>query len=796
MLPLLALRDTVPFPGNVLPLTVGRPASVAALQYNIDNQLSPPELFLLAQKDAAEEEPQQTGLYTIGTVAVVLQMDKVSNGLFRVLVDTKNRCRLDSLERLETGCLLATVTPVPSDREQPDPKQIDALVKAVRTRFNALVEASEQIPDVVQGALSGIDDPERIFNTIANHLYSGRLEERQQLLEISGLAEQLERLAELMEGELTVLGLDRRLHHRVKKQMEKSQREFYLNEQMKAIQKELGEGTGGQDEFEQLEKRFRDSGMPADTLKKSLSELERFKMMSPMSAEASVMRSYLDWLVGVPWKQRSRLRRDLSRARQILDEDHYGLEEVKERILEYLAVQRRVRRMRGPILCLVGPPGVGKTSLGQSIARVTRRQFVRLSLGGVRDEAEIRGHRRTYIGALPGKIIQKMATAGTINPLFLLDEVDKLGMDFRGDPASALLEVLDPEQNHTFSDHYLEVNYNLSEVMFVCTANTTDLPPALLDRMELIRLPGYTEDEKQAIARKYLLPKQMKNSGIRDGELVVSDAAILDLIRYYTREAGVRGLDRELAKICRKVVLAHSGKTKQSGGGKQKTLSTRVGSVQLSRYCGVRVFDYGKGEERNRVGQINGLAWTSAGGELLIIEASMVPGKARQILTGSLGDVMKESIQIAVTVVRNQAEKLGVPSDFLETTDVHVHVPEGATPKDGPSAGVGMCIAVLSALCNIPARSDLAMTGELTLQGRILPVGGLKEKLLAARRAGIRKVLIPEGNSRHLEEIPNKIKNKLDIHCVSSIDEVLPLALERLPKPLKVTRRRSQVRPH
>jgi ATP-dependent Lon protease len=659
-----------------------------------------------------------------------------------------------------------------------EPALADAsiVVKAAISQFEQYVQQTKKVPAEVLGALTGIDSPGRLADTMAAHL-SLRVDQKQAILEVRDPLERVEHVMGLLQGELDIHQVERRIRGRIKKQMEKSQREYYLNEQMKAIQRELGEMDEQPNELEELEKRIDSAGMPKEAAEKTRSELAKLKMMSPMSAEASVLRSYLDWMLNVPWKKRSRVTHDLAKAKHVLDTDHYGLDEVKDRILEYLAVQQRVRKIKGPVLCLVGPPGVGKTSLGESIARATNRKFVRMALGGVRDEAEIRGHRRTYIGSLPGKVVQKMSKVGVKNPLFLLDEIDKMGMDHRGDPASALLEVLDPEQNHTFNDHYLEVDYDLSEVMFVCTSNSMNIPAPLLDRMEVIRIPGYTEDEKVNIALRYLVPKQMKNSGLKKDELLFSDEGIRHLVRYYTRESGVRGLERAIAKICRKVVkeaLLHS----------EKGSLIEIAADQVELYSGVRKFSYGRAQDKNQIGQVTGLAWTQVGGELLTIEATAVPGKGKIVKTGSLGDVMQESIQAALTVVRSRAQVLGIPGNFHEKYDLHVHVPEGATPKDGPSAGIGMCTALVSVFTGIPVRSDVAMTGEITLRGEVLPIGGLKEKLLAAHRGGIECVIIPKENERDLKEIPDNIKASLKIHTAQWIDEVLAVALERTPQPL------------
>ena len=780
-LPLLPLRDAVVFPGIVMPLLVGRAQSVAALYAAMR---SGKQIFLVTQRDPGLDEPKEKDLYQVGAIADITQLVQVREDVYKVLVEANCRAVLQDFEQGDdhVWCSLQQVPPAPAAGEQ---EQV--LARKVLDAFERFVNLSKKVSEDSFAAVSGIDDPGALADRVAGHM-PFTISIRQALLEELDTAARLENLLQHIERETGSLQVDKRLRTRVRKQMEKSQREYYLNEQMKAIQEELGEiEGGGASEAEQFEARLRKSGMPASHLQRAMSELGKFKLMSPMSAEASVLRTYLDWLAGMPWKKRTRLRHDIAHARRVLDEDHYGLEDVKTRILEYLAVQKRVRKVRGPILCLVGPPGVGKTSLGQSIARATSRKFVRLSLGGVRDEAEIRGHRRTYIGSLPGKIIQKISSIGTANPLFLLDEVDKMGMDYRGDPASALLEVLDPEQNCTFSDHYLELDYSLSEVMFICTANSLEIPPPLLDRMEVVRIPGYTEDEKLEIAQNFLIPKQRKHNGLRPAELHFQPQALLDVVRYYTREAGVRNLEREIAKVCRKVVLNLTEQANQEKGKsqapKRRKRPITVTPKRLEEYCGIRRHSYGQGDSKNRIGQVHGLAWTDAGGDLLTIEATVVPGKARQVLTGSLGDVMKESIQAAVTVVRSRAGLLGVPADFLENRDVHVHVPEGAMPKDGPSAGICMCIALISALTGIPVRSEVAMTGEITLQGRILPIGGLKEKLLAARRAGIKQVLVPEENRKNIKEISKNILKDIEIRYMSWVDQAVDIALERQPGP-------------
>ncbi len=764
--PVLPLRDVVVYPHMVIPLFVGRDKSIVALD---DAMARDKQILLVAQKQADVDDPKPRDLYTIGTLATILQLLKLPDGTVKVLVEGVSRAMVEGLEI--DGHFTADMTPLP-DVEQYDEREIDVLTRSVISHFEQYVKLNKKVPPEILTSLAGIEQPGRLADTVAAHM-ALKLSEKQKVLEIQDVRGRLEHILALIEAEMEMLQIEKRIRGRVKSQMEKSQREYYLNEQMKAIQKELGDLDDAPNELGDLEKKIAKAGMPKEAREKANAELNKLKLMSPMSAEATVVRNYVDWLVKVPWKKRSKIRLDIAAAQAVLDEDHYGLEKVKERIVEYLAVQQRVKRLKGPILCLVGPPGVGKTSLGQSMARATNRKFVRMSLGGVRDEAEIRGHRRTYIGSLPGKVLQNMARTGVRNPLFLLDEVDKMSMDFRGDPSSALLEVLDPEQNSTFADHYLEVEFDLSEVMFVCTANTLNIPAPLLDRMEVIRLPGYTEEEKQNIARRYLLPKQKKQNGLRDEELKVSDPAILDMIRHYTRESGVRNLEREAAKICRKSV-------------KQLLLepATKLISVtpkNLDTFLGVRRHRFGKAEEANRIGQVTGLAWTEVGGELLTIESAVMPGKGKLQYTGQLGEVMQESIQAAMTVVRSRAGTLGIEPDFYQKMDVHVHVPEGATPKDGPSAGTGMCTALVSALTRIPVRANVAMTGEITLRGEVLPIGGLKEKLLAAQRGGIETVLIPSENEKDLVEIADNIKEKLDIRPVKWIDEVLEIALVRSP---------------
>jgi ATP-dependent Lon protease len=769
VLPLLPLRDVVVFPHMVIPLFVGRAKSIVALEAAMASEK---RILLVAQRSAAEDDPGIKDIYRVGTIANVLQLLKLPDGTVKVLVEGTERALIETVSERH-GALDATAQSVV---EAPiGAEEADALVRAAMRLFEQYVNLGKKVPTEVLSALSGIDEPGRLADTMAAHM-SLELAQKQDVLEVLAVRERIEHLMSLMESEIELFQVEKRIRGRVKKQMEKSQREYYLNEQMKAIQKELGELEDAPNELENLERRIREAGMSKDAEAKALAEFGKLKMMSPMSAEASVVRSYLDWMVSVPWKKRSKVRNDLARAEQILEQDHYGLEEVKERILEYLAVQKRVGKAKGPVLCFVGPPGVGKTSLGESIARATNRNFVRMALGGVRDEAEIRGHRRTYIGSLPGKIVQKLSKAGVRNPLFLLDEVDKMGMDHRGDPASALLEVLDPEQNNSFNDHYLEVDYDLSDVMFICTSNSMNIPPALLDRMEVIRISGYTEDEKYNIAQRYLIPKQMKNAGLASSEIGITEAAVRDIIRYYTRESGVRGLERQISRICRKQVKRLSIR--------KDLACVEVSPELLAEYLGVRKYRYGEALQENHIGQVTGLAWTQVGGELLTIECVAVPGKGRQVKTGSLGDVMQESIQAAMTVVRSRAKMLGIRPDFHEKYDLHIHVPEGATPKDGPSAGVGMCTAMVSVLTGIAVRADVAMTGEITLRGQVLAIGGLKEKLLAAHRGGIKTVIIPEENERDLQEIPENIKAALVIRPVRWIDEVLDIALERMPEPV------------
>ena len=773
-LPVLPLRDVVVYPHMVIPLFVGRAKSIRALDKALAHDK---QILLVAQKSASEDEPVASDLFHVGTVATILQMLKLPDGTVKVLVEGEYRARIACLTDLDE-CFSASLEVM--ETEEATEAENDVYKHTALDQFERFIQINKKIPSEVLSSLQNIDDIGRLADTLAAHM-TLKLEEKQKVLEMPSSRERLEYLMAKMETEIDLVEVEKRIRGRVKKQMEKSQREYYLNEQMKAIQKELGDmdESGGND-MDELRRRIVAADMPEEALKKTLAEHKKLQMMSPMSAEATVVRGYIDWMLQVPWKKRSKVRLDMQRAQSILDEDHFGLEEVKERIVEYLAVQKRVRKLKGPILCLVGPPGVGKTSLGKSIARATNRQYVRMALGGVRDEAEIRGHRRTYIGSMPGKLVQKITKSGVKNPLFLLDEIDKMGMDHRGDPSSALLEVLDPEQNSTFNDHYLEVDMDLSDVLFICTSNSMNIPGPLLDRMEIIRIPGYTEDEKLNIAKKYLIPKQMKQSGLKAKELTFTDEAILGLIRYYTREAGVRGLEREIAKICRKAV-------RESALGNMTEDLQTVTLDNLEHYSGVQKHNYGKAEEEDLVGHVTGLAWTQVGGEILSIEAAIVPGKGRQIHTGSLGDVMKESIQAALTVVRNRSMQLGIHPDFHEKQDIHIHVPEGATPKDGPSAGIGMCTALISALTGIPVKSDVAMTGEITLRGQVLPIGGLKEKLLAAHRGGIKTVVIPDENKRDLKEIPENIKADLDIIAVKWIDEVLEIALTRTPEPLEIS---------
>jgi ATP-dependent Lon protease len=770
LIPVLPLRDVVVYPHMVIPLFVGREKSILALEAAMsDNK----KILLLAQKNAEVDDPGQEDLYQIGTLSTILQMLKLPDGTIKVLVEGGDRVTVDSL--LETNEYYSAAIQLLEKSSLVDDREAEVLLRSVLNLFDQYVKLNKKVPPEILTSLSGIDDPSRLADTIAAHM-SLKLDEKQDILEIQDPRERIEHIMSKIEGEIDLMQIEKRIRGRVKQQMEKSQREYYLNEQMKAIQKELGDMDDAPNEVEDLQKKIEESGMPKEAREKADSELNKLKMMSPMSAEATVVRNYIDWLVSVPWKKKSKIRRDLAQAETVLEEDHYGLEKVKERILEYLAVQQRVRKLKGPILCLVGPPGVGKTSIGRSIARATNRKFSRMSLGGVRDESEIRGHRRTYIGSMPGKIIQNLSRVKVRNPLFLLDEIDKMAMDFRGDPASALLEVLDPEQNNTFADHYMEVEFDLSDTMFVATSNSMNIPGPLLDRMEVIRIPGYTEDEKLNIAIKYLVPKQIKENGLKPGEVIIKQTAVREIIQRYTREAGVRNLEREISKICRKAVKAMLLKPSI------KTLTVTARNIE--KYLGVKRFRFGSADAKDQIGQVTGLAWTEVGGELLTIESAVVDGKGKFVQTGQLGDVMKESIQAAMTVVRSRSEILGVNPDFNENKDIHIHVPEGATPKDGPSAGVGMCTALVSALTEIPEKAEVAMTGEITLRGEVLPIGGLKEKLLAAHRGGITKVLIPEENEKDLAEIPDNIKARLEIIPVRWIDQVLEVALAHQPTPL------------
>lgn len=770
ILPFLPLRGVVVYPQIVHPLFVAREKSIKALK---EAMAGDKKVVLAAQKQHSDDEPGKEDVFTIGTIASVLQLMHVNDGTVKVLVEGVERVQIKSLITDDEYYKAETASLSGSTIEE---KDTEILVRSLLSQFDQYVQLSKKISPEVLTSITSIDEPSRLVDTIATHM-SLQLQEKQNILELANLKPRIEHLMSLIEAEIDIFQVEKRIRGRVKKQMEKSQREYYLNEQMKAIQKEMGELEDVPNEAEELKQKIDEAGMPNDARDKAVAELNKLKMMSPMSSEASVVRTYIDWMISVPWKKKSRIRTDLNKAEEVLDNDHYGLKEVKERIVEYLAVQKRVKKLKGPILCLVGPPGVGKTSLGESIARATGRKFVRMALGGVRDEAEIRGHRRTYIGSLPGKVLQKMAKVGVRNPLVLLDEVDKMGMDHRGDPAAALLEVLDPEQNHSFNDHYLEVDYDLSDVLFICTSNSMNIPEPLLDRMEVIRLPGYTEDEKLNIASRYLVPKQKENNGLQKDEVDISDSALTGLIRHYTREAGVRGLEREIAKICRKIVKEHSLE--------KNKLNVTVADKDLEKYVGVQKFDFGKAEEEDAIGQVNGLAWTQVGGELLTIEAVATAGKGKTTMTGSLGDIMQESIQAALTVVRSRASTLGLKENFHENNDLHVHVPEGATPKDGPSAGIGMCTALVSVLTGIPVRNDVAMTGEITLRGQVLPIGGLKEKLLAAHRGDIKTVIIPKDNERDLKEIPDNIKADLEIKAVKWIDEVLELALQYMPEPLE-----------
>lgn len=768
-IPVLPLRDVVVYPHMVIPLFVGREKSIKALEAAmLDNK----QIFLVAQRKSANDDPAPNDLFEVGTVSSVLQLLKLPDGTVKVLVEGEHRAKVDSYS-LEHGYLSAVLHPIDEISEALKSQEIEIIMRSLMSQFEQYIKLNKKIPPEILGSLAGIEEPGRLADTITAHL-SLKIEDKQELLETLDVGARLERLMAVIENEIDLLQVEKRVRGRVKRQMEKSQREYYLNEQMKAIQKELGDMGEEGNEIEQLEKSIDKAGMPKEAHEKAVAELNKLKMMSPMSAEATVIRNYLDWMLAVPWKKRNKIQFDLTKAEKLLDKDHYGLEKVKERILEYLAVQQRVKRLKGPILCLVGPPGVGKTSLGQSIANATGRTFIRIALGGVRDEAEIRGHRRTYIGSMPGKIIQKLCKAKVKNPLIMLDEVDKMAMDFRGDPASALLEVLDPEQNHTFNDHYLEVNYDLSDVMFIATANSLEIPAPLLDRMEVLRLAGYTEDEKVNIAENYLIPKQLKLNGLNPEEIAFHADAVHEIIRHYTREAGVRNLERDIATVCRKVV-------KDILTTKKEAKKVKITAKNIEKYLGVKKFRYGLAENFDQVGQVTGLAWTSVGGELLTIEASMMQGKGKTLHTGQLGEVMQESIHAAMTVVRSHAKQFNIPEDFYDKYDFHVHVPEGATPKDGPSAGIGMCTALVSAITHTPVRADVAMTGEITLRGQVLPIGGLKEKLLAAHRGGIKHVIIPEENQKDLAEIPDNVLRKLTIHPVKTIEQVLEIALQRNP---------------
>ncbi len=769
-LPLLPLRDVVVFPHMVIPLFVGRPKSIKALE---SAMIAERRIMLVAQKTAAKDEPAVDDMFEVGCVSTILQMLKLPDGTVKVLVEGQQRALVNKIEEGESH-FSANVTPIELDASSQGENEIEALRRAVMQQFDQYVKLNKKIPPEILTSIASIDDAGRLADTIAAHLPL-KLDNKQIILDLSSIKARLENLFTQLEREVDILNVDKKIRSRVKRQMEKNQRDFYLNEQVKAIQKELGEGEEGAD-IEEIEKKIKTAKMPAEARKKAEGELKKLKLMSPMSAEATVVRNYIDVLVNLPWAKKTKIKHDLPFAEEVLNEDHYGLEKVKDRILEYLAVQKRVDKLKAPILCLVGPPGVGKTSLGQSIAKATGRKYVRMALGGMRDEAEIRGHRRTYIGALPGKVLQSLTKVSARNPLFLLDEIDKLGSDFRGDPSSALLEVLDPEQNHTFNDHYVEVDFDLSDVMFVATSNSMNIPSALLDRMEVIRLSGYTEDEKVNIAQKYLFPKQLKNNGLKESELSFSEESLVDVVRYYTREAGVRSLEREISKVCRKVVKAI-----QLGEMKAQV---KITPENLNDFLGVRKYNYGRAEQQNQVGQVVGLAWTEVGGDLLTIESAMMPGKGTITRTGSLGDVMKESVETARTVVRSRSKILGIKDEAFEKKDIHIHVPDGATPKDGPSAGVAMTIAIVSTLTNIPVRSDVAMTGEITLRGEVTAIGGLKEKLLAALRGGIKTVLIPEENVKDLQEIPENVKNGLEIIPVKWIDKALEIALVRMPTPL------------
>jgi len=773
-IPIVTLRDMVVYPHGVQPLFIGTEKSIRALEHA---QKEDPDkrIMLIAKQDPEKEDPGPEDLFEYGTVATILQLIRLPDKTVKILVEGGDRAHVETFYDSNTF-FSADVSIL--EEENIAEGEADALMRSLMSTFDRYVQLSKKVPAEVMTSLSSVTEPSRLVDTIAAQL-TLRLDEKQRILEMVDISQRIEHMMQLLEGEIDLFKVEKRIRGRVKKQMEKSQREYYLNEQMKAIQKELGEGGDAPNELEEMQQKLEESGMPKEAKEKTGAEISKLKMMSPMSAEATVVRSYIDWMLSTPWKKRSRVRSDIRAAEEVLEADHYGLDEVKERILEYLAVQQRVKKLKGPVLCLVGPPGVGKTSLGESIARATNRKYVRMALGGVRDEAEIRGHRRTYIGSMPGKIIQKLSKVGVKNPLFLLDEIDKMGQDHRGDPASALLEVLDPEQNNTFNDHYMEVDYDLSEVMFICTSNSMNIPAPLLDRMEIIRIPGYTEDEKLNIATRYLVPKQVKNNGLKKNELSIADEAVTGLIRYYTREAGVRGLERELAKLCRRVVKDTALSKEESDEDVSVTLDN------LEEYSGVRRFNYGRAEDNDQIGQVTGLAVTSVGGELLTIEAVAVKGKGNHTRTGSLGDVMQESIQAAMTVVRSRANFLGIPADFHEKYDLHIHMPEGATPKDGPSAGIALCTAIVSVLTGIPAKAEVAMTGEITLRGQVLPIGGLKEKLLAAHRGGIKTVLIPDENQRDLKEIPDNIKADLEIKPVKWIDEVLQVALQRMPEPIE-----------
>lgn len=776
VLPILPLRDVVVYPHMVIPLFVGREKSIRALEHAMAHDK---QILLVSQKSAAEDNPSLDDIYRVGTISSIVQLMRLPDGTIKVLVEGEVRAEvIDFIDHDEYHGAEVDILMTPSIEDE---REIEVLSRSVISQFDQYVKLNKKVPPELLNSLGNIDDPSRLADTIAAHM-TIKLDQKQQILELVDIRERLEHLIGVLESEIDLLQVEKRIRKRVKGQMEKTQREYYLNEQMKAIQKELGEMEEAPSEIEELAQSIEDAGMSKEAKEKALSELNKLKMMSPMSAEATVVRNYIEALTGVPWKKRTKVSHDIIKAEEILEADHYGLEKVKERILEYLAVQKRVKKLKGPILCLVGPPGVGKTSLGKSIAKATNRNFIRMSLGGVRDEAEIRGHRRTYIGSMPGKVIQNLTKAGTKNPLFLLDEIDKMSMDFRGDPSSALLEVLDPEQNNTFNDHYLEVDYDLSEIMFIATANTLNIPPPLLDRMEVIRIPGYTEDEKINIAMKYLSSKQTEANGLKPKEIEITEEAVRDMIRYYTREAGVRNLERDIAKVCRKVVkeIVHQ----ESEDKSKKTPKTVVSKENLEKYLGVKRFRYGLAEEQDRIGQVTGLAWTEVGGDLLTIEAALMTGKGKLTYTGQLGDVMQESIQAAMTVVRSRSESLGIDPEFYQNRDIHIHVPEGATPKDGPSAGISMCTALVSVLTNIPMRAEVAMTGEITLRGEVLPIGGLKEKLLAALRGGIKTVLIPSENQRDLTEIPDNIKTGLDIKPVRWIEEVLQYALQRMPLPI------------